>query len=91
MDAAKVKEIATGELYSAQRGLELGLVDELGDFEQAIERVQEIAEIAEKPRLQWVRPRRPLLERVMSRGASSMMESFVAEMEARITPRVDFR
>lgn len=91
MDPAKVKEIATGELYSGQRGLEIGLVDELGDFENAIERVQELAQITERPKLQWVRPRRPLLDRVMSRGASSMMESFMLEMEARITPRVDFR
>ncbi len=91
IDAAKVKEYATGEMYSAQRGLELGLVDELGDFEDAIERVKELAQTPETTRLQWVRPRRALLDRVMSRGASSMTSAVFAEMEARITPRIDFR
>jgi protease-4 len=91
LDAARVKEYATGEMYSAQRALEIGLVDELGDFENAIERVREMAELEETPRLHWVRPRRPLLERLMSRGATSMVEAWLAEVEARITPRIDFR
>ena len=29
----------------------------------------------EKPKIQWVKPRRPLLERLMARGAMSMSEA----------------
>ena len=91
MTTAAVTEIATGEMYSAGKGKELGLVDELGDFERATDLAKELANVVETPRLQWVRPRRPLLERVLARGGASMMAAAFAEFEARITPRIDFR
>lgn len=91
MTTAAVTEIATGEMFSASKGKELGLVDELGDFERATDLAKELANVVETPRLQWVRPRRPLLERVLARGGASMMAAAFAEFEARITPRIDFR
>jgi protease-4 len=91
IDASKVREYATGEMYSAARGKEIGLVDELGDFEAAVERAKELAKVPERPRLQWVRPRRPLLERLMARGSAAMAGAVAAEIESRISPRIDFR
>jgi protease-4 len=91
MTPAAVREIATGEMFSASKGKEIGLVDELGDFERATELAKELAKVTETPRLQWVRPRRPLLERVLARGGASMMAAAFAEFEARITPRIDFK
>lgn len=91
MTAAAVREIATGEMFSAAKAQEAGLVDELGDFERATELAKELAQVPETPRLQFVRPRRPLLERVLARGGASMMSAALAEFESRITPRIDFR
>lgn len=91
MTTAAVKEIATGEMYSASKGHEIGLVDELGDFERATDLAKELANVVETPRLQWIRPRRPLLERVLARGGASMMAAAFAEFEARISPRIDFK
>jgi len=91
MTTAAVREIATGEMFSATRGKEVGLVDELGDFERATELAKELARVTEHPRIQWVRPRRPLLERVLARGGASMMAAAFTEFESRITPRIDFR
>jgi protease-4 len=91
MSVPAVKEIATGEMFSANRGHEIGLVDELGDFERATDLAKELANVVETPRLQWIRPRRPLLERVLARGASSMAAAIFAEAETRISPRIDFR
>jgi protease-4 len=91
MTTAAVREIATGEMFSASKGHEVGLVDELGDFERATELAKELAQMVEMPRLQWVRPRRPLLERVLARGGASMMAAAFAEFEARINPRIDFK
>jgi protease IV len=87
----KVRELATGEMYSGARGKELGLVDELGDFERATDLAKELAEVPETPRLQWVRPRRPLLERVLSRAGTAMAEAFIGEAEARSRGRIEFR
>lgn len=90
LDAQKVREYATGEMFSGRTGVEIGLVDELGDFDHALKTARRLADIPEKPRLQWVRPRRPLLDRVISRNAFSASD-IAAEIEARIIPRIEFR
>jgi len=87
----KVREIATGEMYSAAKGKDLGLVDELGDFERATDLAKELAKMAEMPRLQWVRPRRPLIERLMARTSASMAQALFNAAETSVTPRIDFR
>tara|TARA_Y100000815_G_scaffold98582_1_gene87291 strand:- start:91 stop:279 length:189 start_codon:yes stop_codon:yes gene_type:complete len=41
LDEAKVREIATGEIMTAQKGIRQGLVDEIGDFKDALEAAAE--------------------------------------------------
>jgi len=38
-----------------------------------------------------VRPRRPLLERVLSRGGASLAGAVAAELESRLAPRLELR
>ncbi|HEY5639862.1 MAG TPA: signal peptide peptidase SppA [Dehalococcoidia bacterium] len=89
LDPAKVREYATGEVFTGAKAKEIGLIDELGDFEAAVKKARSLADVAEKPKLQFVRPRRGLLERLMSRGISA--RSIAAEIEERILPRIEFR
>ena len=91
LDVKKVREVATGEMFSAVRGKEAGLVDELGDFERALDLAKELAGATEMPRIQWVRPRRTLLERVLARGSTAMARALLWEAEERAQPRIDFR
>lgn len=91
IDATKLREYATGEMFTAQKARAIGLVDELGDFETAVEKAKELAAFEETPRLQWVRPKRPLLERLLARGSTSMSEAVVARIEERLFPRIEFR
>jgi len=56
LDPAKVREYATGEVFTGAKAKEMGLIDELGDFEAAVKKARELAELTEKPRLQFVRP-----------------------------------
>jgi protease-4 len=84
-----VRGYATGEMYSGRQAKEMGLIDELGDMESAVDLAMELGKAPRK--LQYVRPRRPLLERVLARGASSMMGAALAEAESRMYPRIDFR
>jgi hypothetical protein len=42
-------------------------------------------------RLHYVRPRRPLLERLLARSSGAMASALLAEAEARLNPRIDFR
>jgi protease-4 len=47
----KVREIADGRVYTGKQAMELGLVDELGNLPEAIDRAAELGGIEGKPRL----------------------------------------
>jgi protease-4 len=65
LEENQVRELATGELYTARRGREIGLIDELGDFDRALDLAGELGSVRPRPR--WVRPRRSLSERMTGR------------------------
>jgi protease-4 len=89
LDRDTVKSYATGEVFTATDGKERNLIDELGDLETAIDMASEMGKAPR--RLHYVRPRRPLLERLMARGASSIADAAIARLEDRLYPRIDFR
>ncbi|MEE8370192.1 MAG: hypothetical protein V3S00_05425, partial [Dehalococcoidia bacterium] len=68
---------------------EMGLIDELGDLDMALDMACELGRVPR--RLQYVRPRRPLLERLLSRSGSSTAQNLLAEAEAWLHPRMEFR
>jgi protease-4 len=65
LEDSSVRDLATGEVMTAQRGISVGLVDEIGDFKDALEAVAEVAGCKPVPR--WVRPGRSLGQRLLSR------------------------
>ena len=71
MDEARVKELATGEVYTARRALEIGLVDELGGFDEALEAAAQLGGARPRPRL--VQPKRSFSDRFMGRTATGVM------------------
>ena len=66
LDEAKVREIATGEIMAAQKGIRQGLVDEIGDFKDALEAAAEAGGCKPTPR--WIRPSRSLSQRIFARS-----------------------
>lgn len=84
-----VRRYATGEVFPASQAKELGLIDDLGDMEMALDMASELGRVPR--RLQYVRPRRPLLERLLSRGASSLARAALVEAEGWLQPRVELR
>jgi len=81
MDEAKVREVATGEVFWATKAKELDLIDELGDLEMAIEMAADMAGAPPKP--VFIRPRRGLRQMLMN-PASALVESLADEIETRI-------
>jgi protease-4 len=70
LEEGQVRDLATGELYTARRGREMGLVDELGDFDLALNLAGELGNVRPRPR--WVQPKRSLSDRLTGRvGAHS--------------------
>ncbi len=80
MDPEKVRELATGEVFTGRRALELGLVDELGDFDRALELAAELGRT--KPRPQWFRPRRSFMERLGGRFGRGIAVGLVSELDS---------
>src|SRR5437867_412075 len=84
-----VRGYATGEVFTAVEAKEMGLVDELGDLEMALDMASEMGRTPR--RLHDVRPRRPLFERLLARSGGSLARSFIGELEERLFPRIEFR
>ncbi len=65
MPVEEVRELATGEVFTAKTALEKGLIDRLGDFDDALETAAELGKA--KPRPVWVRPKRGLMDKFAGR------------------------
>ena len=65
LEDSAVRDLATGEVMTAQRGISVGLVDEIGDFKDTLDAVAEVARCKPVPR--WVRPGRSLGQRLLGR------------------------
>ena len=70
LDEARVKELATGEVFTARRALEMGLVDELGGFDQALAAAAQLGGARLRPLL--VQPKRSFSDRFMGRAAAGV-------------------
>jgi len=82
MDEERVRALATGEPFWAPKAKELGLVDELGDLDRAIDLAAELSAAPRRP--VFVRPRRGIRERVFGTLAESLVEAAVEEVERRL-------
>ena len=63
-----VRELATGEVLTAQRGVEKGLVDHIGDYTDALEEAARAG--GTKPRPRVLQPRRTLSQKLLGRPSS---------------------
>lgn len=88
LEPQAVQALATGEVFWAQRALELGLVDELGDQERAFELAMELGQVPR--RLIYVKPKRRRWRRWMGRFSDSLVAEIGFQMERRLQPRLWF-
>ena len=82
LEETAVREIATGEVMTAQKCVGLGLVDEIGDFKDALDAAAEAGGCKPTPR--WIRPSRSLSQRLFSRtgiGQQSGGQALMAGLE----------
>ena len=82
MEKTKVRELATGEIYTGKRSVEVGLADELGDLERAIDVAAELGNAPRKP--VWVKPHRGLRDVLSSMVAGSFAAEIVSQVEDRL-------
>jgi protease-4 len=82
----RVRELATGEVWLGTKAVELGLVDEIGDLEHAVEIAAEMAGVPAKAAP--VRLPRPFFSRIAERFAVSVSRSLADELEVRLSSRI---
>jgi protease-4 len=89
MEKDKVREVATGEVYTGRRCTDLGLVDEIGDLERAIDIAAELGNAPRRPI--WLKPRRGLREVLSSMVGTSLVGSVADQLEERLIARFDIQ
>ena len=85
-----VEKFADGRVMTGEQAVELGLVDELGGFQDAVDLAKELAEIRGEPRLVYppddrARFLEDLLGGVAQKVAQSVAETMRAEMHRQST------
>ncbi len=86
----KVEKFADGRVVTGEQAVELGLVDELGGFQDAVDLAKELAEIRGEPRLVYppddrARFLEDLLGGVAQKVAQTVAETLRAEMHRQST------
>ncbi len=86
----QVASLASGEIHTGAEAHEIGLVDRLGDLNDAIEWAADAAGIEKRTTL--VRPKRGLLQMLMTQGADSvahaLVDAFVDRLDAARSERL---
>jgi len=84
-----VHEIAQGRVWSGTRGKELGLVDEIGGLDRAIEIAREKAKLGAKAPVRYERPELDLLEQILEEAIAGQREPLARAVRARLGDQAD--
>lgn len=85
LDPGRARELATGEVWLGSRSVELGLADEVGDLDRAVEIAADAAGVP--AHAVAVRARRPFLPRLLDRFAVRLVGSLADAVEAELWRR----
>jgi protease-4 len=83
-----VKNIADGRVFSGQQALELGLVDSIGTFEDAINQAAKVADIKGTPSLFYAKEKKPSFIEFFSGSTESISKIIMEAIGSRHTPVV---
>ena len=86
IDEGVVRELATGEVFLGEKAKDLGLVDEVGDFDVALDLAAKLGKVPR--RVTYYSPQPSLPERLLSRFATSLVEETLAEVEYRASRQI---
>lgn len=72
MHPQRLRELATGEVFTGRQAVAAGLADALGTFQDAIDEAARLAGVARRTR--WVGPKRSLRQRLLAPVAGSLAD-----------------
>jgi protease-4 len=74
MPEEKVREIADGRIFTGEQAKELGLVDELGDLNDAIDAAAKMAHITGEPKIVYPEKKISFIDYLIDRSTESLAE-----------------
>jgi protease-4 len=83
MSVEQARELATGEVFTADEAKRNGLIDDLGDLDTAIDLAQGLAELPER-KVTYVKPHRGLRDRLLNNAAMATVDAFAFAIETRV-------
>ncbi|MEP7146277.1 MAG: signal peptide peptidase SppA [bacterium] len=81
MDKEKLKEYATGRVFTGRQGKEIGLIDSLGTFEDAVRIAARMGGIDGEPTLVKERQRFSLVERILNNFSNNEIKTIKEELK----------
>jgi protease-4 len=75
LDRAKVVSIADGRIMTGEQAKQIGLVDKMGNLEDAIDEAAKLVGIEGKPQVLYPKKKLPLWELLIKTAASAVMEA----------------
>lgn len=94
LEDAFVREIADGRIYTGNEALELGLIDEIGNFEQAKQKAADLGGISGDPRIieyERTPDYTDLLFQLSSSINQSETEKMLSSLEELMLPELEYR
>lgn len=86
MPAESVREIADGRIFSGRQALDVGLIDELGGFQDAVDYTAKLVGLEEDPKLIYPEVERPgLIERIIDSALGDIV--FEARQHWKVGPQ----
>lgn len=85
LDPARIRELATGEVFSGRQAVANGLADRIGNLDDAVEVAAKAAGV--RPRSRWYGVRRPLRARLLGSFAGELADHFEERLLAISRPR----
>ncbi len=83
----EIRPLATGEFWTGQRAQALGLVDEMGDREMALQALAQTTGVAAHRAVRFAPPR-PLFERILSGGMESIGPGLIGRLRESVEDSV---
>lgn len=83
MPVERARELATGEVFTADEAKRNGLIDDLGDLDTAIDLAQGLAELPER-KVTYVKPHRGLRDRLLNNAAMAAVDAVAFAIETRL-------
>jgi protease-4 len=91
LEPERARELATGEIYTAEQAMASGLLDELGDLDAAIDLAQKLSGLPER-KITYVKPHRGLRDRLLANTATGLLETAAYAFEGALRGRrIEYR